>query len=101
MTLKESLTGNQLIHCRRLIRLLQRLAEDEDYDEAMWIPDNEVCVWIDTKYSDKTFSGTDLTLLECDSTNPTLVKYFTEDNMDDREYWREYLAQAASRKPQD
>lgn len=97
MTRRESLTGKQYIHCRRLIRLLQRLAEDKDYDEAMWIPDNEVCIWIDTKYSDKTFSGTDLTLLECESTNPTLVKYFTEDNMDDREYWREYLAQAASR----
>lgn len=96
MTRKESLTGKQYVHCKRLIRLLQKLAAGKSYEEAMWFPDNEAVLMIDTKQSNKTFSGTDLTLLECESTNPTLVKYFTENNMDEREYWREYLAQAAA-----
>lgn len=96
MTRKESLTGKQYVHCKRLIRLLQKLAAGKSYEEAMWFPDNEAVLMIDTKQSNKTFSGTDLTLLECESANPTLVKYFTENNMDKREYWREYLAQAAA-----
>lgn len=96
MARKDYLTGKQYIHCRRLIRLLQQLAAGKKYDDAMWISDNEAPVWIETKCSDKVFSGTDLTLLECESANPTLVKYFTENNTDSREYWRELLAQAAA-----
>ena len=96
MALKESLTGKQYVLCKRMIRLLQKLAEGKSYEEAMWFPDNEAVLMIDIKRSDKIFSGTDLTLLECESTNPTLVKYFTENNMDDREYWRKYLAEAAA-----
>lgn len=96
MARRYSLTGKQYIHCCRLVRLLQQLAAGEDYDDAMWIPDNEASAWIETKCSDEVFSGTDLTLLECESTNPTLVKYFTENDMDNREYWHELLAQAAA-----
>lgn len=96
MARKESLTGKQYVLCKRMIRLLQKLAEGKSYEEAMWFPDNEAVSMIEIKRSDKVFSSTDLTLLECESTNPNLVKYFTENNMDDREYWREYLAEAAS-----
>ena len=96
MARKESLTGKQYVLCKRMIRLLQKLAEGKSYEEAMWFHYNEAALMIDMKQSDKVFSGTDLTLLECESTNPTLVKYFTENNMDDREYWREYLAEAAA-----
>ena len=96
MARKESLTGKQYVLCKRMIRLLQKLAEGKSYEEAMWFSDDEAVLMIDIKRSDKVFSGTDLILLECESTNPTLVKYFTENNMDDREYWREYLAEAAA-----
>jgi len=96
MARRDSLTGKQYIHCCRLVRLLQQLAAGEDYSDAMWVPENEAPAWIETKCSDEKFSGTDLTLLECESTNPTLVKYFTENNIDSREYWRELLAQAAA-----
>ena len=96
MARKESLTGKQYVLCKRMIRLLQKLAEGKSYEEAMWFSDDEAVLMIDIKRSDKVFFGTDLTLLECESTNPTLIKYFTENNMDNREYWREYLAQAAA-----
>ena len=96
MARKESLTGKQYVLCKRMIRLLQKLAEGKSYEEAMWFSDDEAVLMIDIKRSDKVFSGTDLTLLECESTNPTLVKYFTENNIDDREHWREYLAEAAA-----
>ena len=96
MARKESLTGKQYVLCKRMIRLLQKLAEGKSYEEAMWFSDDEAVLMIDIKRSDKVFSGTDLTLLECESTNPILVKYFTENNIDDREHWREYLAEAAA-----
>lgn len=96
MALKESLTGKQYVLCKRIIRLLQKLTEGKSYEEAMWFSDDEAVLMIDIKRSNKVFSGTDLTLLECESTNPTLVKYFTENNIDDREHWREYLAEAAA-----
>lgn len=96
MARKESLTGKQYVLCKRMIRLLQKLAEGKSYEEAMWFPDNEAVLMIEIKRSDKVFSSTNLTLLECESTNPTLVKYFTENSTDDREYWREYLAEAAA-----
>lgn len=96
MARKDSLTGKQYIHCCRLIRLLQQLAAGKDYGDAIWIPEDEAPAWIETKCSDKVFSGADLASLECESTNPTLVKYFTEKDTDSREYWRELLAQAAA-----
>lgn len=96
MVLKESLTGKQYVLCKRMIHLLKKLAEGKSYEEAMWFPDNEAVSMIEIKRNDKIFSSTDLTLLECESTNPNLVKYFTENNMDDREYYREYLAEAAA-----
>ena len=96
MARKESLTGKQYVLCKRMIRLLQKLAEGKSYEEAMWFSDDEAVLMIDIKRSDKVFSDTDLTLLECESTNSILVKYFTENNIDDREHWREYLAEAAA-----
>ena len=96
MARKESLTGKQYVLCKRMIRLLQKLTEGKSYEEAMWFSDDEAVLMIDIKRSDKVFSGTDLTLLECESTNPTLVKNFTENNIDDREHWRKYLAEAAA-----
>lgn len=96
MARRNSLTGKQYIHCCRLVRLLQQLAAGEEYSNALWIPDDEAEEWIKTKNSDKVFSGLDLTLLECESTNPTLVKYFTEDKKDNREYRYNLLTQAAA-----
>ena len=96
MTRRDFLTGKQYTLCNRLVRFLQQLAKEEDYDDALWIPDAERDFWMDDKLSNKKFSGFTLTELECESTNPTLVKYFTEDETDDREYWRRYLAKAAA-----